>query len=162
MGRRSDLLADRIVKGAEELAGFAEKLTDAEWKTPLSKDGSDRRPIGVIVNHVAWIYPIEIDAVRGIASGKPVPVTWEDVAQLNAKHSAESAKATKAESIALLRKNAREAADAVRKLTDAELDTAAPFGLSYGATMTAQFVVEDHPLRHPWHHLARIKKSLGK
>jgi hypothetical protein len=162
MGRRSDLLADRIVDGAEELARFAETLTDAEWKTPLSKDGSDRRPIGVIVNHVAWIYPIEIGAVQGIASGKAVPVSWEDVAGINAKHSADSAKATKAETLALLRKNARDAADAVRKLSDTELDTAAPFGLSYGATMTAQFVVEDHPLRHPWHHLARIRKALGR
>lgn len=162
MGRRSELLADRIVKGAEELAGFAETLTDAEWKTPLSKDGGDRRPIGVIVNHVAWIYPIEIDVVRGIASGKGVPVTWDDVAQVNAKHSAESAGATKSQTLELLRKNAREAADAVRRLTDAELDTAAPLGLSYGATMTAQFVVEDHPVRHPWHHLARIRKALGR
>ena len=162
MGCRSDLLADRIVKGAEELATFAETLTDAEWNTPLSKDGSDRRPIGVIVNHVAWIYPVEIDVVRGIASGKAVPVTWDEVAQVNAKHAGDNAKASKAETLALLRKNAREAADAVRKLSDAELDTAAPLGLSYGATMTAQFVVEDHPLRHPWHHLARIRKALGR
>jgi hypothetical protein len=40
----------------------------------------------VIVNHVASIYPVEVDAVNGIASGQAVPVTWDDVAQLNAKH----------------------------------------------------------------------------
>jgi hypothetical protein len=28
--------------------------------------------------------------------------------------------------------------------------------------MTAQFVIEDHPLRHAWHHLARIRKTLGR
>lgn len=162
MGRRSDLLADRIVQGAEELASFAERLTDEEWKRPLSTNGSDRRTVGVIVNHVASVYPVEIEAVRGIASGNAVGVTWENVAELNAKHAADNSGASKAETLALLRKNSRAAADAVRKLSDAELDTAAPFGLSFGAPITAQFVVEDHPLRHPWHHLARIKKALGR
>jgi hypothetical protein len=45
-------------------------------------------------------------------------------------------------------------------LTDDELDQAAPFGLSYGAPVTAQFVIEDHPLRHSWHHLARLRAAL--
>jgi hypothetical protein len=162
MGRRSDSLADRILQGAEGLAGFAEKLTDAEWNRPLSANGSDRRPIGVIVNHVAFVYPIEVDAARGIGSGQAVPVSWDDIAQLNAKHASDNGKAAKAETLALLRKNARAAADAVREMTDEQLDTAAPFGLSYGAPVTAQFVIEDHALRHSWHHLAKIKKALGR
>ena len=162
MGRRSDLLADRIVQGAEELASFAEKLSDGDWNRPLSTNGSDRRPIGVIVNHVAFVYPIEIDCVNGIAAGQAVPVSWEDVAQLNAKHAGDTAKTTKAQTLELLRKNSRAAADAVRKLTDEQLDSAAAFGLSYGAPVTAQFVIEDHPVRHSWHHLAKIKKSLGR
>jgi hypothetical protein len=69
---------------------------------------------------------------------------------------------TKTAAIDLLRKNSRAAADAVRALTDEELDRAAPFGLSYGAPMTAQFVIEDHALRHSWHHLSRIKKALKR
>jgi hypothetical protein len=61
-----------------------------------------------------------------------------------------------------LRKNSREAAGAVRAFTDDQLDSAAPFSLSFGAPVTAQFVVEDHALRHSWHHLARIRKTLGR
>jgi len=61
----------------------------------------------------------------------------------------------------LLRKNSREAAAAVRTLTDAELDRAAPFSLAFGAPVTAQFVLEDHAVRHSWHHLARIRKTIG-
>jgi hypothetical protein len=60
-----------------------------------------------------------------------------------------------------LRKNSKEAADAVRDLNDDELDRAAPFSLSFGAPMTAQFVLEDHAVRHSWHHLARLRKALG-
>jgi hypothetical protein len=69
---------------------------------------------------------------------------------------------TKAAALELLRRNSHEAADAVRALTDDELDRAAPFSLSFGAPVTAQFVIEDHALRHSWHHLARIRTALGR
>ena len=163
MGRRAEALADRIEKGAAELAAFAEGLSDAEWRTPLSGTGKDRRPVGVLVHHVANMYPIEMGVVQAVASGNAVTdVTWDAVADINAKHAADQAQVTKAAALELLRKNSREAAAAVRKMTDEELDSAAPFSLSYGAPMTAQFVIEDHPLRHPWHHLTRIRKTLGR
>jgi hypothetical protein len=50
----------------------------------------------------------------------------------------------------------------VRGFTDEQLDQAAPFGLSYGAPVTAQFVIEDHAVRHSWHHLARIRTAVGR
>ena len=161
MNRRAELLADRIEEGAANLAAFAEGLSEVEWRTPVS--GSDGRSIGVIVHHVASIYPVEIDVARAIASGKAVTdVTWGAVAELNAKHARENAGTTKAAALELLRRNSREAAAAVRAFTDDELDRAAPFSLSFGAPMTAQFVIEDHALRHSWHHLFRIRKALGR
>src|SRR5919112_292756 len=69
---------------------------------------------------------------------------------------------TKEAALGLLRRNSREAADAVRAFTDEELDRAAPFSLSFGAPVTAQFVIEDHALRHSWHHLAGIRAALGR
>src|ERR1700693_6473480 len=160
-GRRAELLADRIEEGAAGLAVFAEGLSEAEWRIPVSS--TDRRPVGVIVHHVASMYPIEIDVARAVASGKAVTdVTWEVVAGLNAKHAHEHAGVTKAAALELLRRNSREAAAAVRAFTDEELDRAAPFSLSFGAPVTAQFVVEDHALRHSWHHLARIRTALGR
>jgi hypothetical protein len=113
---------------------------------------TDHRPVGVIVHHVASMYPIEVDVARAIASGKTVTdVTWEVVAELNAKHAHEHAGVTKAAALELLRRNSREAAAAVRAFTDEELDHAAPFSLSFEAPVTAQFVIEDHALRHSWH-----------
>ena len=162
VSRRAELLAARIEEGANTLAAFAEKLTDAEWATPVSNNG-DRRPIGIIVHHVASMYPIEIDVARVVASGKAVTeVTWQVVANINAAHARENAAVTKAAALELLRKNSREAAAAVRAMTDEELDQAAPFSLSYAAPVTAQFVVEDHAMRHAWHHLARIRSALGR
>src|SRR6266700_8419638 len=159
MGRRAEALADRIEEGAAGLAAFVEGLSDAEWRTPMSKSGSDRRSVGVIVHHVATVYPIEVHFAREIAGGKAVTeVTWEAVAEMNAKHAKDQAGVTKAVALELLRQNSRQAAAAVRALTDAELDRAAPFSLSFAAPVTAQFVVEDHAVRHSWHHLARIRK----
>src|SRR6478752_2614753 len=114
---RAESLADRIEEGAAGLAAFAEGLSESEWRTPVS--GTDRRPVGVIVHHVATMYPIEIDVARAIAGGKAVTdVTWDVVAELNAKHAHEHAEVTKAAALELLRRNSHEAANAVRAFTD--------------------------------------------
>ena len=163
MNRRAESLAARIEEGAATLAAFAEGLSEEEWNAPMPGNARDRRPVGIIVHHVATVYPIEIDLARAIASGKAVTeVTWEVVAELNAKHANDQAGVTKADALELLRRNSREAANAVRTFTDDELDRAAPFSLSFGAPVTAQFVIEDHALRHSWHHLARIRTALGR
>ncbi len=159
MNHRAEALATRLEAGAAHLAKLTETLTDAEWNTRV-RDG---RTVGVIVHHVASMYPIEMDVARTIAGGKPVEgVTWEKVAEINANHGRDNAAVTKSAALALLRQNSREAAAGVRKFSDAELDTAAPFSLSFDAPMTAQFVIEDHALRHSWHHLARIRAALGR
>src|SRR5262249_816977 len=150
----------RIEEGAAAVAAFAEGISEAEWRAPVSS--SDRRSVGVIVSHVASVYPIEIDLARTIASGKAVTdVTWEVVAELNAKHAHDQAGVTKTAALDLLRRKSREAARAVGAFRDGELDRAAAFSLSFGAPVTAQFVIEDHALRHSWHHLARIRTALG-
>jgi hypothetical protein len=161
MSRRAELLAERIEEGAASLAAFAGTLSDAEWHMPVSP--SDPRSIGVIVHHVASVYPIEVEVARIVAGGNAVTdVTWEAVADMNAKHADSQKEIGKEATLEFLRKNSREAAAAVRTFTDSELDGAAPFSLSFGAPMTAQFVIEDHALRHSWHHLAKIRKAVGR
>src|SRR5579871_873385 len=158
---RAESLAARIEEGAAGLAAFAEGLSDAEWRTTVS--ATDPRSVGVVVHHVASMYPIEIGVAQAIASGRPVSdVTWEVVAKLNAKHAQENAQISKSAALELLRRNSREAAAAVRAFTDQELDSAAPFSLTFGAPVTAQFVIEDHAMLHSWHHLAAIRKAVGR
>jgi hypothetical protein len=161
VSRRAQALAERIELGADVLASFATELSETEWNTPVSQ--TDRRSVGLIVHHVASMYPIEIEVARIIATGKVVTdVTWDVVARLNAQMALENAGVTKAAALELLRQNSRQAANAVRAFSDDELDQAASFSLSYGAPVTAQFVIEDHALRHSWHHLARIRKAVGR
>jgi hypothetical protein len=161
--RRAEQLASRIEEGAAGLAAFAESLSDAEWTKIVPESEGRGRTVGVIVHHVASVYPIEVHLAQVIGSGKAVTdVTWEAVADMNSNHSKDNGSIGKAAALQLLAKNSREAAAAVRLFTDEQLDTAAPFGLSYGAPVTAQFVIEDHALRHSWHHLGKIRKALGR
>jgi hypothetical protein len=159
MSTRATQLAQRIEQGAQTLAAFAKGLTDKQWNTVLMPDG---RQIGVIIHHVASVYPVEVHLASEMAAGKPmVGVTWEVIADMNAKHSTENGKASKEEAVELLLRNSKAAADAVRGLTDAQLDTAVTVSLYGDAPLTAQFFIEDHALRHSWHHLGKIRKALG-
>jgi hypothetical protein len=52
------------------------------------------------------------------------------------------------------------AAAAIRALSDHELAQAAPVSMYADAPLTCQFVLEDHAVRHSYHHLARIRAAL--
>ena len=158
--RRSNALAERLEEGAHALVTFATALTDAEWQIRLRNDG---RKVGVVVHHVASVYPIEIQLAQTLAEGRAITgVTPTDVDEMNAAHAREHDGISKDVALQLLRKNSAAAAAAIRALSDEELDRAAPASLYGGAPLTCQFVLEDHAVRHSYHHLARIRASLGR
>ena len=158
MSRRSEALAERLEQGARALADFARALTDTEWHRRVLPDG---RKAGVIVHHVATMYPLEIELAQTLAAGKPVTgVTWDDVHELNARHAAGHEAVTREETLELLRHNSAAAAAAIRALGDEELDRAAAVSLNADAPLTCQFMLEDHAVRHSYHHLARLRLGL--
>jgi len=159
--RQAEALAQRLEQGARALAQFAATLSDAEWRTPFGT--TDKRKIGVIVHHVASIYPLEIQLAQVLATGQPITdVTWDAVAHVNAHHAMENDGATKEAALALLARNSAAAAAAIRALSDAELAQAAPVSLYEDAPLTCQFFLEDHAVRHSYHHLWKIRKALGR
>jgi hypothetical protein len=158
--QRANALADRLEQGARALATFAGALTEAEWQTRLPKDG---RKIGVVVHHVASVYPVEIQLAQTLAGGKPVTgVTTEVIDTMNAGHARENDGVTKEATLELLWRNSAAAAAAIRALSDTELDSAAPASLYSDAPLTCQFMLEDHAVRHSYHHLARIQRALKR
>jgi hypothetical protein len=160
MSQRADALADRIEQGGAALAALAERLSDADWEAPVAGDG---RTVGVVIHHVASVYPLEIKLARKLAAGEPITgVTAGSIAEMNAGHAHEHARVAKEETLRLLRRNNKAAADAVRAFTDDELDRAATVSLNEDAPLTAQFLIEDHALRHSFHHLARIRATLTR
>src|SRR4026207_1046165 len=111
--QQAEALPQRLEQGARALAAFARTLTEAEWRTPFGS--SDKRKIGVIVHHVASIYPLEIQLAQVLATGKPITgVTWEAVAEVNGGHAADTENATKEQALELLARNSAAAAAAIR------------------------------------------------
>lgn len=158
MTKRSYELARRLELGALALEAFASSLTEFEWQSRVPGDG---RKIGVVVHHVATVYPIEIQLAQTLAKGQPIEgVTGDFVNRMNAAHAKEFEGVSKEDTLELLRKNSAAAASAIRALTDDELDQAAPVSLNANAPLTCQFIVEDHAVRHSYHHLARIRVAL--
>ena len=91
--QRADALAERLERGASALAALASGLTDAQWQTRLPRDG---RTIGVVVHHVANMYPLEIQVAQTLAAGKAVTgVTADVVNEINAGHARENDAVTK-------------------------------------------------------------------
>lgn len=156
MSQRSNALADRLEQGARALLSFASTLTEEEWQSRV-KDG---RKVGVVVHHVATMYPLEIQLAQTLARGEPVTgVTKEVVDDINARHAKEYDGATKEATLDLLRRNSSAAAAAIRALSDEELDRAAPLSLNADAPLTCQFMLEDHAVRHSYHHLAALRRA---
>jgi hypothetical protein len=157
MSQRTEALAKRLEQGAAALAALATDLSDSEWQTRV-RDG---RKIGVVVHHVGTMYPLEIQLAQTLAEGKPIAgVTWDIVHEMNAKHAEEQDGVTKEEALDFLRQNSQKAAAAIRALKDEDLDGAAPVSLNSDAPLTCQFFLEDHAVRHSYHHLAAIRNAL--
>ena len=160
MTRRADALAETLLQGAHALAELAATLTDAQWQVRVPRDG---RTVGVIVHHVATMYPLEIELAQAVAAGNAIQgVTWQAVHDINATHAREHAGTTREEAIALLRRNSELAAQAIRAFDDAQLDRSAPISLYFDTPLTSQFFLEDHAVRHSWYHTGRIRQALAE
>lgn len=160
MSKLSNTLAERLELGAKALSAFAGSLTDAEWNTKVPKDG---RTVGVVVHHVASVYPVEIQLAQTLASGKPVTgVIWDGIHQMNGTHAKEHAGAGREATLELLEQNSAAAAAAIRAFSDDELQSGGTISLYADAPLTCQFMLEDHAVRHSYHHLARLRAMLGR
>jgi hypothetical protein len=153
-------LAERLVQGANALAAFAETLSSAEWQTRVP---GDNRRVGTIVHHVASVYPVEIELALTVAAGTAVTgMTMNDIHAMNANHAKEWDGGSRDDAVNLLRRNSASAAEAIRGLSDTQLASAVPVSLYGDAPLTCQFVLEDHAVRHSYHHLAVIRRALER
>jgi hypothetical protein len=159
VSKRAEALAERIARGHDELIAFVEAHSEADWGTYCPNED---RTVGVLVHHVASVLPAELDLIKAVASGRPITgVTVEIVDQMNAEHAREHANCGREETLDLLRRSSALVVSAVRELDDAELDQAAPVSLHWDTPVTAQYLIEDHPLSHAYRHLASIRAAIG-
>ena len=104
---------------------------------------------------------MEVHLAHVLAEGKPVTgVTGADINAMNAAHAVENDAVTKEAAIDLLQRNSAAAAAAIRALSQEQLASAAPVSLYSDAPLTCQFMLEDHAVRHSYHHLARLRNAV--
>src|SRR5947208_12702011 len=109
------------------------------------------------------MYPLEIQLAQTVAGGKPVAgVTWDAVHEMNAGHAREHDAVTRDTALNLLQRTSTAAAAAIRALSDQELDRAAAVSLNSDAPLTCQFMLEDHAVRHSYHHLAVLRAAVKR
>ena len=155
---RAEAIAVRLEAGAATLAEFAATLSESDWEMRVPTDG---RKIGVVVHHVASLYPIGIQLAKTVATGQPITdLTWDAVAAMNRDHARDYDGIPKEAALTLLAANSATAAAAIRALTDEELDRSAPVSLDSDAPLTCQFMLENYAVRHSYHHLARMKQAI--
>jgi hypothetical protein len=154
MSTRANKLADRLEKGANRLLAFSEGLSQSDWEAICP---NEKRSVGVLVHHVASAYLVEVDLIQALADGKAIEgVTWDMVDQMNSEHADTQVNCSKSDTQELLKHNSAFAADAVRALSDEQLDKAAPISLNWGAPLTTQYFIEEHPISHSYAHLVSI------
>ena len=113
------------------------------------------------MHHVASVYPLEIQLAQTVAAGNPIlGLNWDTIHKMNAEHSRRYDGVTKAETLALLRRNSAAAAAAIRAMNDEDFDRAAPVSFYSDAPLICQFLLEDHAVRHSYHHLVLLRAVL--
>src|SRR5262249_11882353 len=119
MSTRAESLATRLEQANNDVVRTVEGCNDAQWHT---KTGDEGWTVGVVAHHIADAHEKVAGLAEMVAHGKPVPpLTMDMIHQGNAAHAQAHAHTSKADTLALLRKNGTAAARAVRGLSDDQL-----------------------------------------
>jgi DinB family protein len=158
MGAKAEALAKQYEAKVQEATSVMERLSDADWKKATS---SEKWSVAVVAHHIATGHEGIAGLIKTVASGQPLPgLTMDALHAMNAKHAQDFANCTKAETVALHKKNAAAAAAVVRGLGDAELGRSATV-LGGMPPMSVEQMVNGILIGHVTEHLGSIRTSVG-
>ena len=158
MGAKSETLAKQYEAKVQDATATLEKLSDADWKKATA---GETWTVGVVAHHVASSHDGIANIIKGVASGGALPsFTMDMLNEMNAKHAQEHANATKADTVALHKKNAAAAASVVRGLSDDQLAKSATV-LQGMPAMSVEQIITGILINHVDDHMGSIKKTLG-
>jgi hypothetical protein len=158
MGAKGEALAKQFEAKVQEATGVLEKLNDADWK---KKTSGEQWTVGVVAHHVAGGHEGISGIIKTVASGQSMSsFTMDMLHGMNAKHAQEFANATKAETLALHKKNAAAAAAVVRGLSDADLARSGTV-LTGMPAMTVEQIVTNILINHVDEHFRSIRTAVG-
>ena len=157
MAGKSEALAKKFEAKVDEATAVFETLSDADWKKVTA---AEQWPVGVTAHHIASSHAGLTGALKALAAGQAPNIDINMIHAGNAKHAQEFAGCTKAETIALHKKNAAAAAAVVRGLSDAQLDSKGVV-LQGMPAMSAGDLAGGILCSHIDEHLKSIKATVG-
>lgn len=158
MGTKGEVLAKKFEAKAEEATRAFEALSEADWRKTTA---AEKWTVGVVAHHVAVSHETIAGLIKTLADGKPGPnIPMDAIHAMNAKHAQDHAGCTKADTIALHRKNVAATAALVRGLDDAALERSGPV-LAGMPAMSAGQLAGGLLVRHIDEHLGSIRATVG-
>ena len=126
MSERSHDVASKFEQINAEVVQFAARCSEREWRTHVPDED---RSVAYLCSHIALGYVAETQALKAMVSGEPTP-NWsrEDLNQRNARRWEADPYPDQAETVARLRDAARTTAEAIRALTEEQLQLPGSYG----------------------------------
>jgi hypothetical protein len=159
MGAKAEALAKQFEAKAQEATGVLEKISDTDWKKLLTS--AEKWPICVVAHHLASAHGAIGGIIKAVATGTAKgDMTMDQLNAMNAKHAKDFASCTRAETLALHKKSAAEAAAIVLGLSDDQLTKTGPV-LKGMPVMSPEQMVPGVLIRHIDEHLGSIRATIG-
>ena len=155
MSTRAQALAEQFEQVNAEAIAAAEACGDREWHAASREEGW---PMAFSAWHIAEGHGTIMGLVAAVANGEQAPALT--AAMLDAKNAddlSRHATCSKQEVLDALRQNGTAVANAIRRLSDEQLDRAAVLELFGGAPLTVQQLIELVLIGHARQHLASMQ-----
>ena len=149
-------MADDFARANEEALAFTHSCSDEQWVLPVP--GEDW-PVGVVLDHIAESHAHGLQWVQDMASGRGVLETAEDIDRENAAHAVRAQGARRADTAALLARNGSGLEEALRRLSDEDLDRTSSFGPAGGRLFPTEQLAAV-AARHTREHLAHAQDAV--
>jgi len=158
MSGTTEALARELERKAQDAVATLDGLDDAEWGTVTE---AERWPVGVTAHHIAGVLEPISGMITAVATGRlAAPLRMEMIDAMNAQHARDFARCTKAETIALLRRNVAMAAGVIRGLRAEQLARRETV-LEGAPPMSVEELITGGLLAHLDEHFGSIRKTVG-
>jgi hypothetical protein len=154
---RANGLADDFARANDEALAFTNSCSDEQWVLPVP--GEDWT-VGVVLHHIAEGHAHGLQWINDMASGRGVRESAEDIDRENAAHAVRAQGVRRADTAALLEANGSRLEDALRRLSDEELDRESSFGPAGGRPFPTEQLAAV-AARHTREHLAHAQGAVA-
>ena len=156
---RAIALSDQYSQANADLLALIEAATPTQWRIMCI---NENRTVGVMVHHLAVSAATISGVVDRVVHEIPLPpLTQEIIDHNNARHAATYAEVGPGETLTLLRQNTTAAADFIRTLNDAQLDTVVAMPAFNLPAASAGQLIEYLLIGHTLGHLASIQAAIA-